>query len=163
HRRQRCFHLKGLLYLVSTDERILAIFQKTWALMLAHEFCEGRGVRFPVRRKALKIFKDGVDAGLLEKSDCVFSIFVKVRIENSLIHKVRVAANIEENPSQVMKPERGQNEWIAGYRGLYSLPVGADRVFAARLDLCDNCEAVVGRRLRKDRAISSLLKIEVPL
>src|SRR6516225_6024094 len=69
HRGQRCFHLERLLYLVSSDEGILAVFQKTWALMVADEFCEGRGVRLPVRRKALKIFKDGVDAGRFEESD----------------------------------------------------------------------------------------------
>src|SRR6516225_2922698 len=145
HRRQRCFHFEGLLYLVSSDKWILAVFQKTWALMFADEFCERRGVGLPVGWKPIKIFEDRVDAGLFEESDRIFGVFVKVRIEYSLIHKVRVAADVEENPSQIVKPEGGENERIASYRVLYGLSVGADRVFPTRFDLCDNCEAVVGR------------------
>src|SRR5262249_1074204 len=75
HRGQRCFHPERLLYLVSSDEGILAVFQKTRALMLADEFCEGRSIRLPIRREALKMFEDGVDAGFLKESDRVFGVF----------------------------------------------------------------------------------------
>ena len=83
--------------------------------------------------------------GLLEESDGILGIFVKVRVEYSLIHEIRVAADVEENPSQVVKSERGENERIAGYGVLYSFSVRADRFFAARLDLGNDREAVVGR------------------
>jgi hypothetical protein len=38
HCGQGCLHFESLLYLVGGDERILAIFEKAWALMFAHEF-----------------------------------------------------------------------------------------------------------------------------
>src|SRR5262245_28217045 len=110
HHGQRCFHLKGLLYLISTHKRILAIFQKTWALMLADEFYECWSVRLPIRREALQVFEHGVDTGFLEKCDRIFGVFVEVRVEYALIHEVGIAADVEEHPSQIVKPERGKNE-----------------------------------------------------
>jgi hypothetical protein len=90
--------------------------------MLADEFYESRSVGLPVRGKALKMLEDGVDAGLLKKHDRVFGIFVEVGVEYSLVHEVRVAADVEENPSQVMKPERRENERLTRYRVLDGFP-----------------------------------------
>ena len=78
--------------------------------MFAHEFDECRRVRLPIHWKALKIFEDGVKTRFAEKSNRVFSVFVKVGVEYSLVHKVRIAADVEENPSQVVKSKRGEKE-----------------------------------------------------
>jgi hypothetical protein len=94
--------------------------------MLANEFYEGRRVRLPVCRKTLKIFEDRVDAGFLEESDRVLGIFVEVSIEYALVHEIGIAADVEENPSQVVKLEGGKNERIARYGVLYRFSVGAD-------------------------------------
>ena len=156
HGGQSCLHLEGLLYLVGSDERILTIFEKAWALMFAHEFDECRSVRLPIHREALKIFEDRVDAGLFEESDCVFGIFVEVSIEYPLVHEIRIAADVEEDPSQVVKPERGENERIASYSVLYCFSVRTDCFLATRFDLCNDREAIIGRGLRKNWTVTSL-------
>ena len=85
------------------------------------------------------------DPELREQGDRIFGIFVKVSVEYPLIHEIRVAADVEEDPSQVVKPERGENGRIASYRVLYGFSVRADRFFATRFDLGNDREAVVGR------------------
>src|SRR4029077_658341 len=90
------------------NERILTIFQKTRALMFAYELCEGRSVRLPIHREAFKVSENSIDARLLEESDGILGIFVEVGVEYSLIHEIRITADVEENPSQVVKPERGR-------------------------------------------------------
>src|ERR1700722_972013 len=94
--------------------------------MFADEFYEGWSVGLPVHRKALKIFKDRVDAGLLEESDRVLGLFVEVGIEYALVHEVSVVADVEENPSQVVKLERGENVRDPRYRCLYGFSVRSD-------------------------------------
>jgi hypothetical protein len=141
HRGQSCLHLESLLYLVGGDERILTIFEKAWALMFAHELDECRGVRLPIHREALKIFEDGVNAGLFKESDCIFCIFVKVSIEYALVHEIRIAADVEENPSQVVELERRENKRSTSYSVLYFFPVGTDYFLAPRFDLCDDRES----------------------
>src|SRR3984957_11828667 len=163
HRGQTCLHLEGLLYFVGADERILTIFEKARALMFAHEFNECRSVRLPIHREALKIFEDCIDAGLFEESDCVFGILIEVGIEYPLVHEIRVAADVEEDPSQVVKLEWGENKRIASYSALYFFPVRPDYVLAPRFDLCDDCEAIIGRGLRKNRTVTPLLKLEISL
>ena len=59
---------------------------------------------------------------IAEKGNRVFSVFVKVGVEYSLIHKVRFAADVEENPSQVVKSKRGEEEWIAAIAFSIVLP-----------------------------------------
>ena len=63
HARKRRLELKRLLDLVGANVRVPAIFKEARALMLAHEFDEGRWVRFPIFREALEVPEDGIDAG----------------------------------------------------------------------------------------------------
>ena len=51
-----------------------------------------------------------------EERDGIFGIFVEVSIEYALVHEISIAADVEEDPSQVVKLERGENGRIAGYR-----------------------------------------------
>ena len=86
-------------------------------------------------------------------------IFIEVGIEYPLVHEIRVAADVEEDPSQVVELEWGENVRIARYRRLYRFSVSADGFLAARFDFGNDREAVVGRGLRKDRAITSLFRL----
>ena len=81
--------------------------------MFAHKFNKGRRVRLPIRREPIKIFKDRIDAGLFKKSDCIFGIFIEVSIEYPLVHEIRIAADVEEDPSEVVELEWGENKRIA--------------------------------------------------
>ena len=63
HVREGSLELQGLLDLVRTDERIFAIFKEARAMMVTDKLDECRGVRFPIFRKALQIFEDGVETG----------------------------------------------------------------------------------------------------
>ena len=89
-------------------------------------------------------------------------IFIEVGIEYPLVHEIRVAADVEEDPSQVVELEWGENKRIASDSALYFFPVRPDYVLAPRFDLGNDREAVVGRGLRKDRAITSLFRLEIP-
>jgi hypothetical protein len=113
--------------------------------MFAHKFDEGRGVRLPIRRETLKIFEDCIDTGLFKESDCILGIFIKVSIEYALVHEICIAADVEEDPSQVVKLEWGENKRIASNSALYFFAVRPDYVFASRFDLRDDRESVIGR------------------
>src|SRR6516164_5893380 len=54
------FQPECLLDFVGADVRILAIFEKARALVLAYEFNEGGSIRLPVFREAFEILEDGV-------------------------------------------------------------------------------------------------------
>ncbi len=82
------------------------------------EFNEGRSVRLPIHRKAFKVLKSCIDAGFFKENDRIFGIFFKVSIEYALLHKISIATDIEEHPSQVVKLEWGENDRIAGYEVL---------------------------------------------
>ena len=81
-------------------------------LMFAYEFNECRSVRLPIHREAIEVFEDCIDAGLFKESDCVFGVFIEVSIEYPLVHEIRVAADVEEDPSQVVELEWGENKRI---------------------------------------------------
>src|SRR3954452_2022336 len=97
------FHLQGLFDLISCDIRVFAILQEARALVFADELDEGWRIRFPVDREPFEVFEHGVDASLGKELDSVFSVFVEIGIENSLVHKIRVFANVEEHPAQIMQ------------------------------------------------------------
>ena len=84
HVRQRRLYIQRLLDLIRTDKRILTILQETRALMLADEFHERLGIGFPVFRKALEVFEDGVHAQTDEQRNRVFCVLVEIRIEDAL-------------------------------------------------------------------------------
>src|ERR1700722_238152 len=132
-------------------------------LMFAYEFNECRSVRLPIHREAIEVFEDCIDAGLFKESDCVFGVFIEVSIEYPLVHEIRVATDVEEDPSQVVKLEWGENKRIASYSVLYFFPVRTDYFLAPRFDLCDDREAIIGRGLRKNCTVTPLLKLEISL
>ncbi len=102
HCGQRCFHLKRFLYFVSTDERILTVFEKAWALMFADESDECRSVGLPIHRETFQILERGADPKTGEQGNGIFGIFVKVSVENPLIYEIRFATDVKEDPSQVV-------------------------------------------------------------
>src|SRR5580700_3759766 len=97
HRGQTCLHLEGLLYFVGSDERILTIFEKARALMFADEFNESRSVGLPIHRETFQILERGADPETGEQGNGIFGIFVKVSVENPLIHEIRFATDVEED------------------------------------------------------------------
>src|SRR5215217_3845563 len=50
--------IQGFLDFIGADVRILAVLQKTLALMLANELHESFGIGLPVHRKALEVLED---------------------------------------------------------------------------------------------------------
>ena len=62
-----------------------------------------------------------------------------------------------------MQLENCKKRGIFGDSFLNYLSMVADRLLSARLDLCNDGEAIIGRRLRKHRTIAALLKFEVSL
>src|SRR3954453_2965129 len=122
------FPLQGLFDLVGCDIRVFAVLQEARALVSADELDEGWRIRFPVGREPFEVLEYGVDASLCEELDSVFGVFVEIRIENSLVHKIRVFADVEEHPAQIMQLQRRKD--IGGARNsvLDLLSVGADRL-----------------------------------
>ena len=68
---------------------------------------------FQSGRKALELLEDRVDARLGEESDGVLGVLVEVGVEDALVHEVRVAADVEEHPPEVVELERREHVRIA--------------------------------------------------
>ena len=94
-------------------------------------------------------FERGADPETSEQGNGIFGIFVKVSVENPLIYEIRFATDVKEDPSQVVKSERGESERIGSYGVLYCFSVRSDRFFATRFDFSTKREAIVGRSLGK--------------
>src|SRR3954452_23900507 len=131
--------------------------------MLAHELYERWRVRFPIHREAFQILERSVEPRAAEKRNGIFGVLVKISVEIPLIHEVGFATDVKENPSQVMQLERCKNRGIFCDRFLNYVTVLAYCLFSARLDLCNDREAIIGRRLRKHRTIATLLEFDVSL
>src|SRR5690242_4477469 len=99
HCRHRTFHPQCLLDLVGGDVGIFPIFQKAWALMVPKELDNRRCIGFPIVRPALKVYEHGGYTGFDKECDRVFNIFVKIGVENSLIHEMRPRPDVENHPS----------------------------------------------------------------
>ena len=63
--------------------------------MLAEKFDDCRQICLPVVRPSFKIHEHGGDAGLDEQGDCVLEVFVKIGIEDALIHEMQSRSDIE--------------------------------------------------------------------
>src|SRR5438874_9211004 len=100
--------LESFLDLVCTHVRIFSVFQKTRALMVAYELDERRGIRLPVLREPLEVFKDGPKAGLREDAHRVFCVLVEVGVEDALVHEVAILADVKEQPAQVVQLKHGE-------------------------------------------------------
>ena len=131
--------------------------------MLADELDERRRVRLPVLGKPFELLEDRIDARSLEQLNGVLGVLVEIGVEDALVHEVRVRADVEEHPAQVMELQRRERVRARGDGVLDALPVGADVGLGARLDLRDDREAVAGGRSRVGRAVPALLEREVAL
>src|SRR5437773_7536669 len=163
HIGDRGIELVRFLDFVGAHVRVYPVFQETRALMFANELDERRYVGFPIFREALEVHEDGSDAGLREEGDGILSVFVEVGVEDSLIHKVGLTFDVEEHPAQVVQLQHGESVGKAGNCFFDLLPILADGVLSAGLDLRDDREAITRGGLGKDGAISSLLEFEVSL
>src|SRR3954453_16416212 len=125
--------------------------------MLAHELYERWRVRFPIHREAFQILERSVEPRAAEKRNGVFGVLVEISVEITLIHEVGFATDVKKNPSQVMQLERCKNRRVLGYGLLNYITMLAYCLFSARLDLCNDREAIISWRLGKHRAVAALL------
>src|SRR6476660_7338370 len=166
HVREGRLELQGLLDLVRTHERIFAIFKEARAMMVTDELDECRGVRFPIVRKALQIFENGVETRCRKDANRILGIFVEVGIENAHVLEVRFPLDVEKVPSKVMQLEHGEDISLTSHGLLDVLGVLIEDRLPSRDDLRNDGETVASRSLGKDRAVSALLNFivgEVPL
>src|SRR6266446_446646 len=159
HVREGRLELERFLDFVGTHVGILTVFQEAWTLMLANELDERKSIRLPVRRKALEVFEDGINAVLREEGHSILGVFVKVGVEDALIHEVGLSLDREEHPAQVVQLEHGEAVRLVRHRLLDVLGVLVEYIFPAGDDLSDDREAVACRTLGKDWAVSALLHL----
>src|SRR2546429_2207597 len=132
-------------------------------VMVAHKLYERRRICFPIHREALQILERGVDPHTGEQRNGIFGVLVEVSVEEPLVHEIRFAADVKENPSQVMQLEGCKSRGTFCDRILNFLSILTDYLFSARLDLCNDREAIIGRSSWKDWTVAALLNLEVPL
>src|SRR5215469_13212885 len=98
--RQRFFHFIG------TYEWILPVLQEARKLVFPEELGNGRYVRPPVRWPTLQVCENGCNARLVKNLDCILDIFVKISVEDALIHEVQSRSDVKQDPTEVMKLQR---------------------------------------------------------
>ena len=99
----------------------------------------------------------------VEKRYGILDIFVEIGVEDALIHEVQTRADIEQDPTEIVKPQRREHGRVALHSLFNRLAVLADRVFPSGLDLRNDREAIVGRSSWKDWTVAALLKFEISL
>src|SRR5215813_7478086 len=97
-------------------------------------------IGLPVHRKPFEVFKDSAHAKAQEQGHCVFSVFVEVSVEDSLIHEVQSVADVEQHPTKIMKLQRRKAVRVGCYCAFNSLSVCPDGRFATLLYLRDDRE-----------------------
>src|SRR5215813_8834692 len=100
--------------------------------MLPDKFDERLRICLPVFGKTFQIFENCVYTRTAENCDSVFGVLIKVRVEDSLIHEVRLTVNWEEYPAKIVQLERSEDVGISGDRRLDSLRVLMESRFATR-------------------------------
>src|SRR3954467_3860525 len=96
HVGERRLELERLLDLVRADVRVFAIFDEARAMMVANELDKGGRIRLPILGEAFEVLEDRVHAVLREERHGILRVFVEVRVEDSLVHEVPVALDLEE-------------------------------------------------------------------
>src|SRR6266536_295049 len=126
-------------------------------MMVADELDECGGVCFPIFRKALQIFENGIETRCRKDANRILSIFVEVGVKNAHVLKVGFPLDVKKIPSEVMQFEHGEDVRLTGY-GLFDVPgvLIEDRLPSGD-DLRDDGKAVGSRSLGKDRPVSALL------
>src|SRR5215208_8380323 len=131
--------------------------------MIAHELYESRRICFPIHREAFQIFKGGADSHTREKRNGIFGVLVEISVKNPLVHEIRLARDVKENPSQVMQLEGCKSRRIFRDRFLNRFSIFADCLFSTRLDFCDDSKAIIRGSSWKEWPIPALLGFEVAL
>src|SRR5262249_45383593 len=121
--RKVALHRQRLLDLGRGDEWILPVFEEAGTLVRAEIGDERGDVGLPVSREPLELLEDRVDAGAGEEGDGVLGVLVEVRVEDALVHEIRVRTDVEEDPPQVVELERRQHARVVGHRLLEPAPV----------------------------------------
>src|SRR5256886_13638252 len=132
HLRQGVFDSQRLLDFVGGDIRILPVLDEARTLVVADELDERFRICFPIRWKPFEVFEDCVDSGFCEERNRVLSIFIEIRVEDSLIHEPRVV--VEEHPAEVVELEGREHVRITLQRFRQIVSVVADRLSCSRLD-----------------------------
>ncbi len=126
-------------------------------MMVADELDECRGVRFPIFRKALQIFENGVETRCPKDANRILGILVEVGVEDSYILEVRFPFDVEKVPSEIMQLKHGEDVRLTCHGLLDVLGVLIERRLPSGNDLCDDGKAVASWSLGKDRPVSALL------
>src|SRR4051794_38896088 len=103
--------------------------------MVAYELDESGRIRFPVVRKALELREDRRDTRGAEQRDRVFRVLVEVGIEDALVHEVRIAADVEEHPAEIVELQRRQHIGCTSHGVFERLSVSANLVRGSGFDL----------------------------
>src|SRR3954452_5360157 len=112
------FQLQGFLDFIAAHVRIFPILEKARTLMLVKELGDRGYVCLPVLRKSFEVCKNSRDARLGEEHDRVVNIFVKIGVENALIHEMQPRADIEKDPAKIVELERRKDKRIGLHGGL---------------------------------------------
>src|SRR5215813_2016339 len=156
HLRQGVFDPQPLFDFVRADIRILTVLYEAWTLVIANELDERFRVCFPIRGKPFEIFEDRIDSSLREECDRVLSVFIEVRVEDSLIHEPRVI--FEQHPAKVMELERSEHVRITLQRFRQLVAIVANCLSSTGLDLSDDRESITCGRLGENRTIFSFFQ-----
>src|SRR5260370_28245790 len=131
--------------------------------MVTKELNHSRKICFPIVRPALQVHEYRGDAGFQEECYGIFKVFVEIGIEDALVHEMRSRTDVKNNPAKVMQSERRKHIRLTRDRRLDRRTVLSDHRFFPGLDLRDNGEAIICRSSRENRAVASLLKLEISL
>src|ERR1700733_1528725 len=145
HAGKRFLELQCLLDLVCGDIGILSVFKKTRALVFTNKLNECGCICLPIFRKPLEILKDSIEAVLGEQRYCILCVLIEIRVEDSLVHEIRIFSDVEQNPSQIVKFEHIKSLRQPCDSLLDGLAVFADDFLASWLDLRDDRKAIAGR------------------
>src|SRR5215472_15244487 len=121
--------------------------------MFTNEFDERRYIGFPVLWKALQVLECGGNAAFGEERYGVVRVFVEIRVEDSLVHEVRIFSDIEEHPPQVVQFQWRQYVGIRFQSLLQRLSIFANGLPSARLDFGNDRKAITSRGFRKHRPV----------
>src|SRR5688500_18270789 len=124
--------------------------------MLTNEPHECFRIGVPVFREALEIFEDSSEAGSHKESHGVLGVFVKIGVENTLIHEVRLAFDWKQQPPEVVQFECGKVVRGGSHRRLDFPGVLVKRRLTAGNDFRNDAESVASGSLRKDWTVLAL-------
>src|SRR5258708_9327607 len=129
--------------------------------MLTNKFDERQWIRLPVVWEPLGVLENRVSTRYSEQRDGVLGVLVKISVEDSLIHKVLVLADVEEHPTQIVELERREQVGRSLHRLLDCLSVFADHLLCSGLGLRNDRKAITRGTLRINWTISPLFELKV--